>query len=65
MDLEIIRLFISIQNQNIHMISIIGAGNVGSTAALQILSHNLDDVTLIDIAEGKGEGEAMDFSQMV
>ena len=65
LDLETIRLFISIQNQNIHMISIIGAGNVGSTAALQILSHNLDDVTLIDIAEGKGEGEAMDFLQMV
>mgnify|MGYP001033065750 FL=1 len=46
------------------MISIIGAGNVGSTAALQIISHNLDDVTLIDVVEGKGEGEAMDFSQM-
>ena len=46
------------------MISIIGAGNVGSTTALQIISHNLDDVTLIDILEGKGEGEAMDYSQM-
>ena len=47
------------------MISIIGAGNVGATTALQIISHDLDDVTLIDIAKGKGEGEAMDFSQMV
>ena len=46
------------------MISIIGAGNVGATTALQIISHDLDDVTLIDIVKGKGEGEAMDFSQM-
>tara|TARA_B100001750_G_C15505630_1_gene600135 strand:- start:1752 stop:2663 length:912 start_codon:yes stop_codon:yes gene_type:complete len=46
------------------MISIIGAGNVGSTAALQIISNDLDDVTLIDVIEGKAEGEAMDFSQM-
>ena len=46
------------------MISIIGAGNVGATTALQVISHDLDDVTLIDIAKGKGEGEAMDFSQM-
>ena len=46
------------------MISIIGAGNVGATAALQVISHDLDDVTLIDIVKGKAEGEAMDFSQM-
>ena len=35
------------------MISIIGAGNVGATAALQVISHDLDDVTLIDIVKGK------------
>ena len=44
------------------MISIIGAGNVGATAALQVISHDLDDVTLIDIVKGKAEGEAMDLS---
>lgn len=46
------------------MISIIGAGNVGSTTALQIISHDLDNVTLIDVLKDKAEGEAMDISQM-
>ena len=59
-----IQQFIRLKNQYSLMISIIGAGNVGSTAALQIISHDLDDVTLIDIVKGKAEGEAMDFSQM-
>ena len=45
------------------MISIIGAGKVGSTAAFNILRLRTSDVTLIDIAENLAKGEALDMMQ--
>ena len=45
------------------MISIIGAGKVGSASAFNILRLRISDVVLIDIAEDLGEGEALDMMQ--
>lgn len=45
------------------MISIIGAGRVGSVSAFSILRKNFTDVILIDIIEGLAEGEALDMLQ--
>jgi malate dehydrogenase len=45
------------------MISIIGAGKVGSTAAFNILRLRTSDVTLIDIAGNLAKGEALDLMQ--
>ena len=42
-------------------VSIIGAGNVGSTLAERVLAHNLADVVLLDVAEGIAEGKALDL----
>lgn len=45
-------------------VSIIGAGNVGATAAMNIACMNIvDTVVLLDIKEGVAEGKAMDISQ--
>ena len=45
------------------MITIIGAGKVGSAAAFDILKDHIDDVTLIDIYENLAKGEALDMMQ--
>jgi malate dehydrogenase len=45
------------------MITIIGAGKVGSAAAFDILKDHIDDVVLIDIAKELAEGEALDMMQ--
>jgi malate dehydrogenase len=45
------------------MITIIGAGRVGSQAAFDILKDHVDDVVLIDIAETLAKGEALDMMQ--
>ena len=45
------------------MISIIGAGRVGSLAAFNILSHRISDVVLLDIFEDLAKGEALDMRQ--
>jgi len=45
------------------MISIIGAGKVGSAAAFSILGFRTSDVVLIDIAENLAQGEALDMMQ--
>jgi len=45
------------------MISIIGAGKVGSAAAFNILRYRVSDVVLIDIAEDLAKGEALDMMQ--
>jgi malate dehydrogenase len=45
------------------MITIIGAGKVGSTAAFNILRLRIGDVVLIDIAENLAQGEALDMMQ--
>ena len=45
------------------MISIIGAGKVGSAAAFNILRYRISDVVLIDIFENLAKGEALDMEQ--
>jgi len=45
------------------MISIIGAGKVGSASAFNILRFKISDVVLIDIAEDLAKGEALDMMQ--
>jgi len=45
------------------MISIIGAGKVGSASAFNILRFRISDVVLIDIAEDLARGEALDMMQ--
>lgn len=47
------------------MIGFLGAGRVGAQAALEVASAGIDDVTLVDIAAGLAEGEAMDISQKI
>jgi malate dehydrogenase len=45
------------------MISIIGAGRVGSAAAFNILRFRISDVILVDVAENLAQGEALDMMQ--
>jgi malate dehydrogenase len=45
------------------MITIIGAGKVGSSAAFSILRFRVGDVVLIDIVENLAHGEALDMMQ--
>ncbi len=42
-------------------VSIVGAGNVGATAAHWIASKELADVVLIDVVEGIPQGKALDL----
>jgi len=42
-------------------ISIIGAGNVGSTTALRLLNEQLADVILVDVAKGIAQGKTLDL----
>jgi malate dehydrogenase len=42
-------------------VSIVGAGNVGATAAHWIAAKELADVTLIDVVEGVPQGKALDL----
>ncbi|MEW6427507.1 MAG: malate dehydrogenase [Thermodesulfobacteriota bacterium] len=44
-------------------ITIIGAGNVGATAAHWALSKRLGDVVLLDVVEGVPQGKALDLLQ--
>lgn len=44
-------------------ITIVGAGNVGATAAHWAAAKNLGDVVLLDVAEGIPQGKALDLSQ--
>ena len=46
-------------------ISIIGAGNVGSSAAYRALELDFCDVVLLDIVEGLPQGKALDMTQML
>jgi malate dehydrogenase len=45
------------------MITIIGAGKVGSSAAFNILRYRISDVVLVDIFGNLAEGEALDMMQ--
>jgi len=42
-------------------VSIVGAGNVGATAAHWIAAKELADVVLIDVVEGIPQGKALDL----
>ena len=45
------------------MITVIGAGKVGSAAAFNILRFRISDVVLIDVIENLAKGEALDMMQ--
>lgn len=45
------------------MITVIGAGKVGSAAAFNILRFRISDVVLIDVVEDLAKGEALDMMQ--
>lgn len=47
---------------NDHRVTIIGAGNVGSTLAHRIAQHNLANVVLVDIVEGMPQAIALDLT---
>jgi malate dehydrogenase len=47
----------------LHMITVIGAGRVGSAAAFEILRYRLSDVVLIDTNLNQAKGEALDMMQ--
>lgn len=45
------------------MISIVGAGRVGSAAAFNILRFRISNVVLVDVVENLAQGEALDMMQ--
>jgi malate dehydrogenase len=45
------------------MITVVGAGKIGSSAAFNILGRRISDVVLIDVAEHLARGEALDMMQ--
>jgi malate dehydrogenase len=45
-------------------ITVVGAGNVGATAAQVLASRDYADVVLVDIKEGLSQGKALDIDQM-
>ncbi|MEI8333942.1 MAG: malate dehydrogenase, partial [Chloroflexota bacterium] len=44
-------------------VTVIGAGNVGSTTAQRIIETGLADVMLVDIVEGLPQGKALDLAE--
>ncbi len=44
-------------------ITVVGAGNVGATAAYMAAAKDLGDIVLIDIVKGLAEGKALDIAQ--
>ena len=44
-------------------VTIVGAGNVGHTAAQWIVSRRLADIVLVDVIEGMPQGKALDLSE--
>src|SRR3972149_3447999 len=44
-------------------ITVIGAGNVGATAAQEIARRDYADVVLVDIIEGLPQGKALDMNE--
>jgi malate dehydrogenase len=44
-------------------ITVVGAGNVGATAAHWLASKELGDVVLVDIMEGVPQGKSLDLAQ--
>jgi malate dehydrogenase len=46
-----------------HKVTVIGAGNVGATAAQEIARGDYADVVLVDIVEGLPQGKALDMNE--
>ena len=46
-----------------HKVTVVGAGNVGATAAQRIVEKELADVSLIDIIQGVPQGKALDIME--
>jgi len=46
-----------------HKVTVVGAGNVGATAAQRIVEKQLADVVLVDIVEGLPQGKALDIME--
>ena len=44
-------------------VTVVGAGNVGATAAQRLAEKDLCDVVLVDIVEGVPQGKALDLAQ--
>jgi len=44
-------------------VTVVGAGNVGGTAAQRLAEQNVYDVVLVDIAPGMPQGKALDMTQ--
>jgi len=44
-------------------VTVVGAGNVGGTAAQRLAEKNTYDVVLVDIAQGLPQGKALDMTQ--
>src|SRR6185436_13157404 len=44
-------------------VTVIGAGNVGATAAQRIVDKQLADVVLVDIVPGVPQGKALDLAE--
>jgi malate dehydrogenase len=44
-------------------IAVIGAGNVGASAALYLAEANVADVVLLDVVEGMPQGKALDLTE--
>jgi malate dehydrogenase len=45
-------------------VTVVGAGQVGATAAQLLLLHDVADVVMIDVAEGLPQGKALDMMHM-
>jgi malate dehydrogenase len=45
-------------------VTVVGAGNVGSTCALELARRDAYDVVLVDIVENLPQGKALDMNQM-
>jgi malate dehydrogenase len=45
-------------------VTVVGAGQVGATAAELLLLHDIADVVMIDVAEGLPQGKALDMMHM-
>src|ERR1022692_989060 len=45
-------------------ITVVGGGNVGASAAINLAMKELGDVVLVDVVEGVPQGKALDMAQM-
>ncbi|MDR3036939.1 MAG: malate dehydrogenase [Coriobacteriales bacterium] len=52
------------QTMSYPKVTVVGAGNVGASAALLLALKNLADVVLIDVADGVAKGKALDLMHM-